>query len=71
MRAEAKGRLKRYLPRDTLGSLWTAGRMYIANPAYRGFLKRSLGGTQHLNRETLEHMGCGLYVGRKEGGYRK
>ena len=68
MRAEAKGRLKRYPPRDMLSSLWRVGRMYVTSPSYRGFLKRSLGGTQHLNRETLEYMGYGVYVGRREGG---
>ena len=72
MGAEAKGRLKRYPPRDMLGSLWRIGRLYVTDPSSRGFLKRSLAGTKYVTRDMLEYMGYGVYVGRKKevGGFR-
>ena len=65
VRQEAKARLKRYGLRDTLGSLWRVGRMYLKGSSTREYLKQALGGTKYLTSDILEYMGYGVYVGQK------
>ena len=65
MRQEAKARLERYSIRDILGSLFRLPGMFFGDPASKEFLKQTFGGVKHLNRETLEYYGYGVYAGRK------
>jgi arsenite methyltransferase len=65
VRQEAKGRLKRYSIRDILGALFRLPRMWFGDPSAKEFLKQTSGGVKHLNKETLEYYGYGVYVGRK------
>jgi ubiquinone/menaquinone biosynthesis C-methylase UbiE len=65
MRQEAKGRLARYSMRDIFGSLFRLPKMWFGDPDAKAFLKETFGGVKHLNKETLEYYGYGIYVGRK------
>lgn len=65
VRQEAQGRLKRYPIRDILGSLFRLPRMFFRDPSAKEFLKQASGGVKHLNKETFDYYGYGVYVGRK------
>ena len=65
VRQEAKARLERYKIREVLGPLLRLPGMFFGDPSFREFLKQSFGGVKHVNKETLEYYGYGVYVGRK------
>jgi SAM-dependent methyltransferase len=65
VRQEAKARLERYPIRDILGPLFRLPGMFFGNASSKAFLKQTFGGVKHLNKETLEHYGYGVYVGKK------
>jgi SAM-dependent methyltransferase len=66
IRDEAKGRLKRFRPRDYVDGIWWLLRMYVTDPATRGFLKQVSTGTKLLTRDLFEYLGYGIGVGRKD-----
>lgn len=65
IRDEAKGRLKRFRTRDYVEGIWWMLRMYVTDPATRGFLKQASKGTKMLTRDMFEYLGYGISVGKK------